>query len=419
MEEKSSNNQTEKELIFSSEAEVVSKVKEIESKVTNLVCIRCEFLTLLPLGKMTENLISLRLIDQRLETMELFKDFKLQNLLLLSLEQNQITAMEYLESFPRVRTLVLSENKISKIEGLLNLSDLRVLWMQSNLISNLEGIQAGSLLKELNLGNNKLSEVQQLATLNSLSCLKILTLCDETHGDNEVCHLSNYNQQVAKLLTNVTCLDNIYISREANRHDKNKFLNLQFELNVRLADLKKEHQRNSYLVADKYKASKKKLEEKRDRLNFIFSNMEKDILSRITFTKQQSKQMAEQYSASLLKLKESLNKLKEEFNKKKLGELENAEHKMKELIQAFEDKHISEENIMFPREALPCDLLNICAEEWRDKARVLIDNYNSEVKELDSRFNMNELRKRLLSELPALRKLVLKQKNKQDRKQQH
>ena len=89
----------------------------------------------------------------------------------LSLDSNQVSKIEGLDSLINLKELSLDGNQVSKIEGLDGLISLSVLYLGSNQISKIEGLDRLSSLSALFIKNNHISRIEGLLPLVTLKIL--------------------------------------------------------------------------------------------------------------------------------------------------------------------------------------------------------------------------------------------------------
>jgi hypothetical protein len=117
----------------------------------------------------------LNLDENKLKGVEAFGGHR--QLEVLKLNKNKIKSLAGLENMPRLRELHLGENKIKTWEGLSGLPSLELLDLRLNLLKEIpESLPALPRLREVNLSGNRLARLGEIARLQPLGALQVLSV---------------------------------------------------------------------------------------------------------------------------------------------------------------------------------------------------------------------------------------------------
>lgn len=139
----------------------------------------------------------------------------LPNLRELFLHRNEITKIGNLSGCPRVRKLWLFQNKVENITGLHALPELEECWLQANQIRKLSGFENNPRLHTLGMAGNLVCSFKELKKLAPCSSLRSITFSDIHFGRCPVADEAGYKEFVLLHLRQVTVLDGIGVTREA------------------------------------------------------------------------------------------------------------------------------------------------------------------------------------------------------------
>ncbi len=104
--------------------------------------------------------------------------YKLYDLLILKLNDNQISKIDGLDGLSELKKLSLANNIIHDIEGLKNQNNLEILTLTSNQIEKLSRLSNLSNLRRLYLNKNKIQDLNEFKDLLTLENLSFIDLSD-------------------------------------------------------------------------------------------------------------------------------------------------------------------------------------------------------------------------------------------------
>ncbi len=189
------------------------------------------------------SLINLKVLDISFNQISKIENLEnLENLVVLFFTSNQISKIENLNKLTSLSTLYLSNNQISKIENLENLKYLTKLSLDFNKIIHLDGIKKNSKLTTLYLDNNQISKIENLEKSVSISKISLcFNQISKITGFNNLINLKSLSIY-SNLITKIENLDNLkklnsldlnsnQISKIENLHNLQKLTTLNLSNN--------------------------------------------------------------------------------------------------------------------------------------------------------------------------------------------
>lgn len=148
------------------------------------------------------------------------------------LPNQAISRIDALAECQNVVILNLSGNTIQDLTPLSNLKQLKIVDVSDNSIANVDCFQGNQELVNLKLEGNMVKGTDNLKALQS--CIKLRNLHLQTlgaDGQNPICQLNNYRENLLGFLTQVTRLDCIPKGMQINngselKNDKKKELKI-------------------------------------------------------------------------------------------------------------------------------------------------------------------------------------------------